>query len=89
MNVYEMYYQNDKNFGFWIKRNSWGNSIAKVISIEGVTEGEDIPGNKPYHNNPIVFAEFYKEDDKYNCHKGNLEGIIEISCPGSFGYSMY
>lgn len=88
MNVYQMYYENDKKFGFWIKRNSWGYSIAKVISIEGVIEGDEIPGNKPYHSNPKVIAEFYKEDNKNNCHKGNLEDIIEISCPGSFGYSM-
>ena len=33
MNVYEMYYQNDKNFGFWIKRNSWGNSIEKKYPV--------------------------------------------------------
>jgi hypothetical protein len=46
MNIYEMYYENDKQFGFWIKRNSWGNTIAKVIGIEGVIEGEEISGSK-------------------------------------------
>jgi hypothetical protein len=88
MNVYEMYYENNKNFGFWIKRNSWGYSIAKVISIEGVTEGEDIPGYAPYYSNPKVIAEFYKETNKDDCHSGNLEDIIEISCPGNYSYYM-
>jgi len=27
-----MYYANDKKFGFWIKRDTWENTIAKVIS---------------------------------------------------------
>jgi hypothetical protein len=25
-----MYYANDKKFGFWIKRDTWENTIAKV-----------------------------------------------------------
>ena len=88
MNVYEMYYANEKKFGFFIQRNSWGNTIAKVISIEGVVEGEEIPGRKPYHNNVKVMAEFYKEGNKNNCHSGNLDNISEISCPGNYSYSM-
>jgi hypothetical protein len=83
-----MYYANEKKFGFFIQRDSWGNTIAKVISIEGVIEGEEIPGIKPYHNNIKVIAEFYKEDDKNNCHSGNLNNISEISCPGNYSYNM-
>ena len=83
-----MYYANEKKFGFFIKRDSWGNTIAKVISIEGVIEGEEIPGRGPYYNNVQVMAEFYKEDDKNNCHSGNLDNISEISCPGNYSYSM-
>ena len=89
MNVYQMYYLNNKNFGFFIKRNTWGNTIAKVISIEGVIEGEEIPGPKPYHNNLKVIGEFYKEKNKINCHCGNLDNISEIRCPGTYQYSMY
>ena len=89
MNIYEMYYENDKSFGFWVVRNTWGNSIAKIISINGVEEGEEIPGAAPYYNNLKVIAEFYKESNKDNCHFGNLYDIIELSCPGTFAYSMY
>jgi hypothetical protein len=88
MNIYEMYYENDKQFGFWIKRNYWANTIAKVISIEGVIEGGEIGGSKPYHGNPKVIAEFYNQSEKENCHSGNLEHVTEVSCPGTFGYSM-
>lgn len=88
MNVYQMYYANGKKFGFWIQRDSWGNTIARVVSIEGVVEGNEIHGKKPYHNNLKVFAEFYKEDDKNNCHIGNLDNTSEVSCPGNYSYSM-
>ena len=88
MNIYEMYYANGKRFGFWIQRNSWGNTIAKVISIEGVNEGEEIQGKKPYFNNQKVMAEFYKENIKSKCHNSNLDNISEISSPGNYSYSM-
>jgi hypothetical protein len=88
MNVYEMYYANDKKFGFWVQRDSWGYTIAKVISIEGVVEGEEIPGKKPYYANQKVFAEFYKQETKSECHKGNIDNISEISCPGTYAYSL-
>lgn len=89
MNVYQMYYANDKKFGFFIKRNYWGAPlIAKVISIEGVIEGQEIPGNKPYHNNPKVIGEFYKEYDKKYCFSENADNISEIRCPGNYSYEM-
>ena len=74
---------------FYIVRNSWGNTIAKVIGIEGVIEGEEISGTKPYHGNPKVIAEFYKQPKKENCHSGNLDNVSEVSCPGTFAYSMH
>lgn len=88
MNIYEMYYENGKQFGFWIMRKSWGNTIAKVVSIDGVIEGEEISGVNPYYGNPKVIAEFYKQTSKENCHSGNLENVSEVSCPGTFSYSM-
>ena len=33
MNIYSMYYENNKQFGFWIKRNCWANVIARNILI--------------------------------------------------------
>ena len=88
MNIYQMYYKNDKQFGFWIKRNNWFNTIAKVVRIEGVIEGDEISGTKPYHGNPKVIAEFYKQNAKENCHSGNLDNVSEVSCPGTFAYRM-
>ena len=83
-----MYYANDKKFGFWVQRNWWGNTIAKVISIEGVIEGEDIPGKSPYHKGQKVIAEFYKQESKDGCHKGNIDNVAEISCPGTYAYAL-
>lgn len=83
-----MYYANNKKFNFYIQRNTWEYTIAKVISIEGVIEGKEIPGKAPYYNNPIVMAEFYKEEYKENCNKDNINNISEVNCPGNFSYDM-
>ena len=88
MNIYNMYNANNKNFNFYVKRDGWGNTIAKIISIDKVIEGEEIPGTAPYYDNLKVIAEFYKVDDKKNCHKGNLHNIGELSCPGTFKYTL-
>ena len=88
MNIYEMYYENDKQFGFWIKRFSWEHTVAKVVNIVGVEEGQDIPGNKPYYGNRKVYAEFYKEKDKDKCHSGNIDNVSEVRSPGTGSYEM-
>ena len=88
MNVYQMYYVNKKKFGYFIQRNSWGYSIAKVINIVGVIEGENIPGKPPYFKNQKVIAEFYKETDPKWCIKEVINNIAEISCPGTFSYNL-
>lgn len=53
-NIYEMYTANGYKFGFWVTRPKWnpGNK-AQVIGIEGVMEGQPIPGNSPYYNKEI------------------------------------
>lgn len=88
MNVYEMYEENDFQFGFFVVRDSWGNTLAKVLSIEGVIEGEPIPGIAPYFGGPTVTAEFYRAQDITECHKGNLVDVGELSCPGTFSYDL-
>jgi hypothetical protein len=30
MNIYEMYVEHWKQPGFWIRRTTWGNTIAKI-----------------------------------------------------------
>ncbi len=50
-NIYEMYTDNNFKFGFWVTRPKWDKgSKAQVVGIEGVTEGEPIPGIHPYYN---------------------------------------
>ncbi len=93
MNVYEMYYKNEKKFGFWIQRDSWAYVIAKVVEIKGVKEGENIPGVKPYFSNPIVIAEFYKTVENMNFAeiKNPKKIFLEknnLSCPGTYAYKM-
>ena len=94
MNIYQMYKENNNKFGFYVIRDSWGTVIAKIISIEGVEEGEDINGNAPYFGNPKVNAEFYKvfdneEDYAFRlCNDYNLIDVKELSCPGTYAYVM-
>ncbi|MEM6524685.1 MAG: hypothetical protein AAF693_12860 [Bacteroidota bacterium] len=81
MNIYQMYYANNKKFGFWVERDSWERIIAKVTGIEGVQEGQPIPGKQPYHDHVPVQCEIYDLDGEYK-NKQTLSG------PGTFAYSM-
>jgi hypothetical protein len=75
-NIYQMYVANGNKAGFWVKRNSWSWQTALITSIDGKSEGE-LSGVPPYHGNLNV--------------KGRMGGSgneIEISCPGTYGYSL-
>jgi hypothetical protein len=86
MNIYEMYYENNKKFNFWIQRDTWGKTIAQVKSIEDTIEGNNIPGRKPYHKNQKVEATFYTKCENTEAfHKNN---ISPISSPGTYSYYM-
>lgn len=50
MNIYEMYVEHWKQPGFWIRRTTWGNTIAKIKHV-----GE-LSGRPPYYGNPEVVA---------------------------------
>lgn len=98
MNVYEMYILNGCKFGFYIVRDSWGFTVAKITGIEGVKEGNMIPGKAPYFGNPKVIAEFYKtpniskitnENVSSFCTEENRTNNGEISCPGTGGYTLF
>jgi hypothetical protein len=88
MNVYEMYYENGKKFGYWIRRKSWGDTLAKVIDIEGVIEGEDIKGSPPYFNDPKVYAIVYGPHSP-NEARSEKKIISEIRCPGTYSYTLF
>lgn len=104
MNVYQMYHENNCQFGFFVKRNSWATIIAKVTGIEGVEEGKEINGPPPYFGNPNpkVYVELYKlQNNSYlenipndfliECNQWNPNLFIEINelpCPGTYSYEM-
>ncbi|WP_375416783.1 hypothetical protein [uncultured Hymenobacter sp.] len=83
MNVYQMYRHNDLRYGFWIVRDSWGNTLARITEIEGVSEGSKIKGRYPYYGNPKVWADFY---DLRTLQLVNQR--CEVSCPGTYAYQM-
>lgn len=93
-----MYIANGCKFGFFIVRDSWGFTLAKIVRIDGVTDGEMIPGKAPYFGNPKVYAEFYKTPNiresegvaiSQICNSSNMTNEGEISCPGTGGYKLF
>jgi hypothetical protein len=74
-NIYQMYVANGNRAGFAVKRDSWSWQTAIITSIAGKIEGE-LEGRAPYFGSAKV--------------KGRMGGVrreIEISCPGTFGYT--
>lgn len=61
MNVYQMYVENGNAVGFWVQRQTWGYTVACVLSIGDQVAGHLI-GVPPYYGNPEVLAEFWKID---------------------------
>lgn len=80
MNVYAMYTVVGRA-GFWVRRKSWGNTVALVKSVGGINEGE-LPGNPPYHGNPVVIVDVYSVAGEL------LETDAELSCPGTGDYEL-
>jgi hypothetical protein len=103
MNIFELYYDNGKSADFWVIRNSWGNTVARVVAIDKFQEGtlKGI-GQFPYFDDAKekVYAEIY------NLVEENGEQIFEqvfpifekcphnptlaiLSCPGTYAYSRF
>ncbi|MDH4565939.1 hypothetical protein E8E95_04540 [Pseudomonas sp. BN414] len=61
MNIYEMYVEHWKRPGFWVRRTTWGNTIAKIKEV-----GE-LVGRAPYYGNPQVVAVVF------DLHTGELK----------------
>ena len=82
MNVYEMYVANGNRTGFWVQRDSWGNSVAMVLLIGGQKEGP-LRCKPPYFGNPAVVM------DLYDCRTRQLVSKnADLSCPGTFAYQL-
>jgi hypothetical protein len=86
-NIFEMYHDNGDCAGFWVKRKSWGNTVARVLKVFGQESGP-LPGNPPYHGYSESKA---RKDSKcgvlmqvwYGMEKPEIE---VMSCPGTYGY---
>lgn len=77
MNVYGMYQENGRQAGFWIVRDTWGNTCAKVVEVG------TLKGRPPYYGNPDVYV------DIYDIHSGKLqEAHVLLSCPGTYSYRL-
>lgn len=87
LNVFEMYVANGNRAGFWVKRNSWGNTCALVKLVGGQESGE-MPGLPPYFGvkgkgSPKVIV------DVIDLWTGQLkDGDTLLSCPGTCGYEQ-
>lgn len=61
MNIYGMYIHHWKQVGFWVRRTTWGNTIAKITHVGELT------GRAPYFGSPIVRA------DVFDLHTGEIK----------------
>jgi hypothetical protein len=98
-----MYYDNEESADFWIIRDSWGSTAARVVAIGDVTSGSlDKYGKLPYFNGAKsrVYAEMYRivkldgqkvlEQVKPSfdtCSHNRL--LATVSCPGTFAYERF
>lgn len=103
MNIFQMYYANGKAANFWIQRQSWGTTVARVVSIGGQESGSLKQfGYFPYFNEAKekVYAEMYqweKDSDgtllfnqikpDFHICKHNPDLAI-VSSPGTYSYKM-
>ncbi len=72
-NVFQMYVANEKQPGFWLRRTTWGNTCARVISVGEFT------GPPPYFGNPTVLA------DIFDLQTGELlERSARLPAPGTY-----
>lgn len=101
MNIFEMYYDNQKSAGFWVIRDSWKHIVARVVSIAGIKEGALTGlGRYPFFNEAKtkVYAEIYEvhvENNIINLKQKlpvfsvcQFDSNLEvISCPGTYAYT--
>lgn len=70
-NVFEMFIANGGP-GFWIRRTTWGGTIARIIRAGTFTKPS------PYYGNPSVLMDVYGLD-------GDLkDGLTVVSVPGTY-----
>lgn len=94
MNVYQMYVANGNRAGFWVSRDTWGRTIARIVAIDGRAEGE-LAGSAPYFRRQAVLAEFYSYEGEQWIRKADWgqgedgRGLGEfLRCAGTYRYSL-
>lgn len=71
MNIYEMYILKG-DVDFWVVRQTWGKTVARVVHVDELTTPA------PYYGNPKVLM------DLYDIESGALLKQDEpLSCPGT------
>lgn len=74
MNIYEMYLAN-RGAGFWVRRQSWERTVARITSVG------PLEGRAPYYGNPQVLT------DVYDLIAGALKEVnAALSCAGNYTY---
>lgn len=98
MNIFEMYYYNGMNTGFFVQRNSWRNTIARIKTIAGISSGRIKGfGSHPYFSKArnLVYAELFviREDSLIQSEpvfdKVDNTNLFRISCPGTYAYDFF
>ncbi|MBY3333976.1 hypothetical protein HFN98_25640 [Rhizobium laguerreae] len=70
-NVFEMFVANGGP-GFWIRRTTWGRTLARIIGVGMFTKPA------PYFGNPSVLM------DVYELEGGLKEGLAMVPVPGTY-----
>jgi len=83
-----MYHFNGCKFGFFVQRNTWGATVAQIISIEGVKEGEKIPGKSPYFKCNKVYSNIFKIDKEGNKNIMPTRVASLLFCPATYSYKL-
>lgn len=80
-NLPRLYRLNGWRAGLWVRRNSWGNTVALITSVGGQVDGK-LDGRDPYYGDPEVLA------DVYDVRTGALlEQQASLPCVGSWQWA--
>lgn len=87
-NVYSLYVQNGNQAGFYVRRNTWGNTLFFVESIGGKTSGQ-LSGKPPYYGNPPIKG-YYCDKSKNRLPDSEVFGASKdtLSCSGSYQWAI-
>lgn len=69
--IYSHYLENEKQLGFWIRKNNWENYLARIVKFEGCAEGDELDKKQK----PSVIALLL------NIRTNELEDCVELNNP--------